>query len=228
VSSRGYGDGGEAPSLKGEGELLRRLRGLGGATAGELAEGLAMPPAAGRAKGWVGRVLERALGASGRDGVDFPELGVELKTLPVDGRGRVKESTFVASATLEAPSEARWDGSRAHAKLRRVLWVVVEAAPVPVGDRRIGHGWLWTPSVEEAELLAADYAEIMGRVALGEPVGGEAGDALQLRPKGRDARARARGTTADGGPAWVPRRAWYLRPWFTQRLLDGRGLRSGP
>src|SRR5688500_18797590 len=84
-----------------ESELMARARALSGMSLAELARqfGIAVPEAQLRAKGWVGQLLERALGATAgsRAKPDFEALGIELKTLPVDGRGQPKESTFVCT-----------------------------------------------------------------------------------------------------------------------------------
>src|SRR5205085_10386128 len=80
-------------------------------------------------KGWAGQLLETALGATAasRAEPDFPQLGIELKTVPIDRRGRPLESCFVASLDLAAP-DRRWETSPVRCKLARVAWVAVEAA----------------------------------------------------------------------------------------------------
>ena len=95
--------------------LLDRARSIAGHTVGELAAQLRMtlPESTTRGKGFVGMLVEDALGASAgsRSEPDFPALGVELKTLPMDARGRVLESTFVATIPLTAISGQDWDRS---------------------------------------------------------------------------------------------------------------------
>ena len=80
-------------------------------------------------KGKVGEQIERALGASGGSTAtwDFPELRVELKTIPLDAsRGAPRESTFVCAVSLADADRAEWATSWVRAKLSRVLWVPVE------------------------------------------------------------------------------------------------------
>ena len=59
-----------------------------------------LPPL--RAKGLAGTLIERALGASAGSTAepDFPALGIELKTIPIDAAGRICESTFVCTIAL--------------------------------------------------------------------------------------------------------------------------------
>src|SRR5262249_39636744 len=92
------------PSPETQAELFARARALAGMTLGAIAEdhGVVAPSELLRAKGWAGQLLERALGASAasRAEPDFQRLGIELKTLPIDARGRPRESTFVCTIAL--------------------------------------------------------------------------------------------------------------------------------
>jgi DNA mismatch repair protein MutH len=87
-----------------EGEVLARARELAGLTLGQIATcfNRSVPQDLRRSKGWVGGLLESALGAtSGSQAIpDFPDLGVEVKTLPLRADGRPKESTYVCTVPL--------------------------------------------------------------------------------------------------------------------------------
>jgi len=149
------------PAPRDEAELRARLTALGGRSLKELADraGLETPPDLRRDKGWVGTLLERTLGATAgsRAEPDFPTLGIELKSLPIDAAGRPVESTFVASLDL-AERDLRWEISPVRKKLARVAWVVVEAAKeIPLAQRRVGAALLWSPSEEEFIELRRDY-----------------------------------------------------------------------
>ena len=71
-----------------EAELLERAHALAGWTLGELGKrvGVDVPESAARAKGLAGTLIETILGATAasRAEPDFQEIGVELKTIPVD------------------------------------------------------------------------------------------------------------------------------------------------
>lgn len=218
-----------------EAELLARAHAIGGRTVIELARALEvpLPPSPKRAKGFVGQLIERALGAGARSRPtpDFLELGVELKTLPVDTRGRVRESTFVCTAPLSRADEQEWASSRVRHKLARVLWVVMEAEPsVPPGRRRVGAAFLWSPSEAEEASLRADWEELMGALGAGdvETIDARRGEVLQIRPKGADAAARTRAFDREGAPLLAPPRGFYLRARFTQSLLASEGLVPAP
>jgi len=218
----------QAPPPRSEEELVRRARALAGWTVGEIAgaHGVALPADTTRAKGLVGQLAERALGASAGslDEPDFVALGIELKTLPVRPDGRPKESTFVCSIRLADLPDTDFEDSLVWKKLRRVLFVPVEADPaLALPARRFGAPLLWSPSSEERAVLQADYERVATLVLRGEveQLTGHLGTYLQVRPKAADSRARRRAPDADDGFIWTGPRGFYLRTRFTARILAG-------
>jgi len=207
-----------------EAQLLERATGLAGRTLSELAEVLETPVPVDlkRHKGWIGQLLEAALGAtaSTRPVPDFEALGVELKTLPVDAMGKPRESTFVCSAALDGSMATRWKDSRVCHKLSIVLWVPVIGGGPP-GERLIGQGILWRPDEAEEAALRADWEELSGLLALGEhwQVDARRGKLLQLRPKAAHSGTLTWTLGREGD--WVREgpRGFYLRPGFTAELL---------
>jgi DNA mismatch repair protein MutH len=215
-----------SPPLSRE-ELLHRARSLDGLTVGELAgrlgQQLGSDPR--RTKGAVGVLVERALGglAGNLDLPDFPELGVELKTIPIDRRGKVCESTYVCAIDLEQLEQEEWPTSRVYRKTACVLWVPVEAAAVEatLSRRHIGSPRLWVPSAKQHAALSADWHALVGRILVGgiEELSGHDGEVLQVRPKAANSAART--------PAWGPEGEWletvplgfYLRARFTEQVL---------
>jgi DNA mismatch repair protein MutH len=209
-----------------EAELFQRARALAGRTLGSIAaeHGSVPPVELVKAKGWAGQLLERALGASAasRAEPDFQHLGVELKSLPVDARGRPRESTFVCTIALSEIGDVEWESSRVWRKLRRVLWLPIEAdRRLLPAERRVGEPLLWSPSAEEESALRFDWEELSGLIGRGavEAITGHLGKWLQVRPKAANGQARRRALDADGvGFATLPR-GFYLRAAFTARLL---------
>jgi DNA mismatch repair protein MutH len=210
-----------------EAELISRVDDLAGRTLREVASAarLRVPAGPGAAtKGWPGQLLEAALGATagGRAAPDFPGLGVELKTVPVDAAGRPRESTFVCVAPLDVVALGDWEGSWVRRKLSRVLWVpLVVADPLP--DTLVGGARLWSPSPAEAALLRADFDELRALLAEGAlaRLDARVGAALQLRPKAADATPAAWATDEDGERVRTVARGFYLRPSFTAAILAG-------
>jgi len=208
-----------------EAELLDRARRLAGCALGRLARDLGRdtPENLRRHKGWIGELLEHALGASAGSlpEPDFPELGVELKTIPVTRRGLPRESTYVCTVPLEAHGET-WQTSWVRRKLNRVLWFPVEAEPdTPLAERRLGTPLLWSPDAEQEDGLRADWEELMDMVCMGglEAITAHHGSWLQIRPKAANARALTAAVGADGAPILTLPRGFYLRPAFTAEIL---------
>jgi len=209
-----------------EAELMQRARALSGCTLAQVAArfGLGAPKDLRRAKGFVGALVERALGANAgsRAAPDFEALGVELKTLPVDATGRVLESTFVCTIPLAQIGDVEWASSWVRRKLARVLWVPVEGErSIPVGARRIGEPLLWSLPPEAEMQLRFDWEELAGIIGRGdvETITGHIGRCLQIRPKARDSHARRRGIDADGARFQTLPRGFYLRATFTSQIL---------
>lgn len=199
---------------------------LAGLSLGELAHRLEVPVPAHlrRDKGWVGQLLELALGASAgsKPEQDFPELGIELKTIPVDSQGKPLETTFVCVAPLTDIAGLSWEHSNVRNKLSRVLWIpVLGERSVAPGARRIGQPLLWTPSREEELLLRQDWEEIMEWISLGrvQEITARHGQVLQLRPKAANGRALTEAVGRQGQPIQTLPRGFYLKTAFTGALL---------
>lgn len=207
--------------------LLARARELGGTTVQAAAERLNLVPPAdlSRHKGWLGQLVEKALGAEGgsRAGPDFARLGVELKTLPILSGCKPAESTFVCTVRLGLVADMEWKDSLVESKLSRVLWIPVEAdKAVPLSQRRFGSPLLWSPSREEEAVLRADWEDLIARIAIGETgsITAHSGKWLQVRPKAAHGRTTRRAINEAGAAYTANPKGFYLRTAFTQRLLD--------
>jgi len=214
-----------------EQELLERVHNLAGLTLAEVARDakIEMPLDLKRNKGWVGLLLERVLGASAssRPEPDFPTLGIELKTLPITSQGKPLETTFVCVAPLTGLVGVNWQNCWLKQKLSKVLWVPIicdtpSEKNIPLGDRRIGSAFIWSPSVEEEQLLAMDWQELTDMIVLGEveKIHGKHGQVLQLRPKAANAKAKTQAFDRNGKPFMTLPRGFYLKTPFTQSLLN--------
>lgn len=206
--------------------LLERARALVGTRVGDLATSLGLSSAgdAVRTKGTPGAILELALGATGGSSKvhDFPELGVELKTIPVDLRGAPVESTYVCTLSLADAETQEWDDSWVRAKLARVLFVPLVAGDgEPWPARRIGAPVLWSPTPEQDAVLRADFDDVVGLVGVGriEELTAHRGRWLQVRPKAAHGRVRTVAWGADGEAIATIPRGFYLRTRFTGAIL---------
>jgi len=208
-----------------EAELLDRCDALAGRTLAEVAEirRVAVPADLRRDKGWIGQLIESVLGATAQSRAvpDFPELGVELKTLPLSPDGRPLQSTYVCTAPLDGSLPTQWEDSWVRGKLSRVLWVpIVGTSEVPVARRVVGAPLLWSPAEAEEDALRQDYEELAGLIARGEfwQLDARRGEWLQIRPKGG---ADDLVWALDDEGEWMrdTPRGFYLRARFTKRLI---------
>ena len=206
--------------------LLERAHNIAGKSLALIAaeQGVAVPARQKQAKGWIGQLLELALGATAksRPEPDFTELGIELKTLPLAKDGKPKESTFVCRIDLRQQSGLTWQNSLVKRKLTKVLWVPVEADPaLSLGERRIGSAILWSPTDQQEAILQADWQELTDMIAMGEleQISAHLGTYLQIRPKAADGKALRRAHNAQGDAIRTLPRGFYLRAHFTRMIL---------
>jgi len=208
-------------------DLLLRADSIAGQTLQELADAfrLAVPQSMAQAKGWVGQLIERHLGAvaGNKPEPDFLNLGIELKTLPYNAKGEPQESTYVCTAPLTAAAaEEEWHTSRLRAKLAHVLWIPVEAdRHIPLPHRKIGAPLLLKLDPQTEMMMRQDWEELMEMLHLGHysKLSAHHGTYLQIRPKAAHSRILRAATNSDGALQWVGPRGFYLRTNFTRRIL---------
>lgn len=207
-------------------QLLSQAQSIAGLTFGELADELhiPVPPDLKRDKGWVGMLLERALGATAGSKAeqDFSHLGVELKTLPINAEGYPLETTFVSLAPLVQNSGVKWENSHVRHKLSCVLWMPIEGGRhIPLRERHIGAPILWKPTAEQEHQLKQDWEELMDLIVLGklDQITARIGEVMQLRPKGANSRAVTKGIGKNGEIIETLPLGFYLRKEFTAQIL---------
>lgn len=214
-------------------QLLVRAQDIAGLTFAEAVEmlnaapsqKLTLPKDLKRNKGWVGQLIEAALGANAGSKAepDFPHLGVELKTIPIDNLGNPLETTFVCVAPLTGLNGVTWEKSHIKQKLSNVLWVPIEGSrDIPLAERHIGTAFLWQPTPEQEQALKQDWEEIMDKIALGEveKITARTGQYLQLRPKAANAKALTEAYGKNGEPIMTLPRGFYLKKEFTKAMLE--------
>lgn len=210
-----------------EEELRGRADALAGRDVSWVADrcGVPVPPDLRRHKGWLGQLLEIALGADGgsEDGPDFRRLGIELKTIPVDDRAHPRESTWVCTAALDGSMETRWEESRVARKLACVLWVpILTREGDTLAGRRIAGPLLWRADPSESKVLRSDWEELSGLIRSGQldRLTARTGEALHLRPKAANSQELVSALDADGNWTQINRKGFYLRRSFTASLIQ--------
>lgn len=212
---------------KTEEELLAKAQWLAGFRLGEIAEllNIPVPPDLRKDKGWVGQLIEVALGAEAGSKAeqDFAHLGIELKTIPINAKGEPLETTFVSLAPLIQNNGVTWQNSHVRHKLQRVLWIPVEGSrQIPLSERHIGQPILWQPSQEQEAKLKQDWEELMELIVLGKlyAINASIGEVLQLRPKGRNSQSLTNAIDQNGNIIQSLPLGFYLRKSFTKEILQ--------
>jgi DNA mismatch repair protein MutH len=215
--------------LQNEGELLERCRLIEGLSYAQLAAlvQLTIPVEPNQRKGWTGLAIELALGttAGTKPIPDFCELGIELKTLPLNEKGKPAESTFVTSIPLLTIHQQDWFTSQCYAKLKRILWLPIEGdRKISFAHRRIGRGFLWSPSQSEETILADDWRELSLMIGTGrlEEISASIGEYLQVRPKAANGKTLCYGFDSEGNKILTLPRGFYLRSSFTEQIIRQR------
>lgn len=204
--------------------LLDRADALAGLTVGEAAAllGVALPADLRHAKGLIGQLVEAALGATAASHAepDFPQLGVELKTVPIGAHGRPREATWVTHARHDPLQPRDWAASTVRERLSQVLFVPVWGEGLPA-TRRFGVPVFWAPTPDEEALLRADWEELTALLIRGEVwmQRGHRGRALQLRPKAAHRDDRVWVVDHEGEWSSTLPLGFYLRAPFVARLL---------
>ncbi|MBA3537765.1 MAG: DNA mismatch repair endonuclease MutH [Tatlockia sp.] len=212
--------------LNNEEELLERCSQIEGLSFLQLAASLQLtiPAESKRRKGWTGMAIELALGttAGNRAKPDFENLGIELKTLPLNENRKPAESTFVTSIPLLTIHQQSWLSSQCYLKLKRVLWLPIEGdITIPFEHRRIGRGFLWSANQSEAKILEEDWSELTSMIATGrlDEINAGLGQYLQIRPKGANAKSLCYHFDSEGTKVLTLPRGFYLRASFTNQIM---------
>jgi DNA mismatch repair protein MutH len=208
-------------------DLMQRAAALAGLTLGEIANtaNVKVPLNFKREKGWTGQLIELCLGASAgsKTQQDFANLGIELKTIPIDEHGKPLETTYVCYAPLTNIAGIEWQTSSVKNKIQQVLWVPIDGRrDVAPQDRCIATPFLWSPDLSQDKQLRADWEELMEMIALGqiENITARHGQYLQLRPKAANGDVLTEATGKNGQVIHTRPRGFYLRKEFTEKILQ--------
>ncbi len=207
-------------------ELQQRCQEITGKTIQQVAYELALEPPANLlvAKGWLGHIVELYLGtsASSKAMPDFPHLGVELKTIPVDARLKPLESTYVCTVQTNMHTTT-WRESWVYKKLRTVLWApVIGSKNTALRDRVFAAPLLWHMDPTTEHILQNDWEELMEMLVLGHAthITARYGTFLHIRPKAAHSKILVPYLDHEGEQYDLVPKGFYLRPAFTQNILQ--------
>ncbi|WP_395496519.1 DNA mismatch repair endonuclease MutH [Arsenophonus endosymbiont of Lipoptena cervi] len=214
-------------SPENEEKLLNNAKNLAGYTIKELANNIdiSMPNNLKCNKGWIGKLLEYYLGASGGNTAkqDFAHIGIELKTIPINYYGKPLETTFICVVPLINNIGITWISSYLRYKLSRILWIPIEGEQrIPLAKRRIASPILWSPSKIQEQWLKQDWEELMDMIVLGniEDITSRHGQFLQIRPKAANSKSLTKGIGRKGQQIMTLPRGFYLKKNFTDIIIS--------
>jgi DNA mismatch repair protein MutH len=175
-------------------------------------------------KGWAGGVLEDVLGVLNKNGceADFPEWGIEVKTLPLSPDFRVLENTFLSKISLPF-TEGCFHRSRLYQKIRCIFWVpLIGERKASLEQRLIGKGFLWQMTAEQYNIFEKDWEELTFFIRNGyfSDISAHLGQALHIRPKARSSYEKVRISLSNQITTQIVPIGFYLRRSFTQNLLN--------
>jgi len=204
-------------------ELQELCQQIAGKSIGEIASNLQspMPRDLQYTKGWLGQLIEKALGATGGSHAvhDFPELKIELKTIPIKSNNTPIESTYVCTVKTNESSIA-WHDSWVYNKLKKVIWVPIESEQ-SLPDRVIREPIFWEMDLATEEILRTDWEELMEMLQLGygQQLTAKFGEYLHIRPKAANSKVLVDYIDQNGNPTKIVPKGFYLRTKLTKSIL---------
>ena len=208
-------------------ELQQRLNGILGKSISELSLQVKMPLPIDtvHGKGFTGEVIEACLGASAQNLPipDFPYLGLELKIIPLDSNFKALESTFLCHAPLTNIRGLTFENSALYTKIKRVLFVLVNATrDLTFEDRKVLGFFFYTPTQDELQTLKSDFDELYEMVKTGyvDSINARIGQIIQMRPKGADGKALTECIGPEGEIIRTRPRGFYMRRAYTQIIIN--------
>ena len=206
-------------------ELEKRFKTITGLTIYEIADilNVYIPNNLKKYKGFIGLLLEKYLGAtaSNKPQPDFINLGIEMKTLPLNKNIQPKESTYICKVPL-TNDNSNWEKSRVIKKLSHVLWVPFEASEhIPLKKRKFAMPFLWKPNKKEKDILKQDWEELTSAMYMGGmcTLSAKQGTYLQVRPKAPNSNVLINTIDYDGYTVKTVPKGFYLKTKFTKQII---------
>lgn len=220
-----------SPAPKTLGQLLAYCQAIAGKTVAQVAQKHAVELIDNLQfnRGWLGNLIELALGAQAgsKPTQDFIELGVELKTLAITPTGGAKSDVFVSSLPTNSYMMQAWETSHVFYKLKKILFVPVESNPeVPLGQRRIGKAFFWSPNAQELEQMRQDWELIMQILTQHDynALKSNVGKLLCVRVKALNSKQNVASKDLDGFNLNLPPLSFYLRRSFLNEILKTKNI----
>ncbi|WWO97145.1 MAG: DNA mismatch repair endonuclease MutH [Candidatus Dasytiphilus stammeri] len=213
---------------KDEKTLLTRANVLAGFTLNEVADSIRIKLK--YHKGWVGMLMEKYLGADAgnKSEPDFTNLGIELKTIPIDLYGKPLENTFICTVSLSLKIIGMtWNNCSVRKKIKRILWIPIEGnKKISLGRRKIGTPFFWSPTVQQEYYLRLDWEDFMDSITWGNihNISARNGEYLQIKTKSSSQKYYTQGYDKNGQRIRTRTQGFYFKKIFTTMILKNQFL----
>lgn len=182
-------------------------------------------------KGASGLIVESLLGIenNNRPGADLPEIGCEIKILPLqknrDGVIKAKEPTAIQMINYMEVAKETWETAKLRGKIALTFWVVYlakkDGKSLNQNDYIIVDYFLDHPSDFQNGKFKKDWEEIQEYIKTGraDQLSCSMGEYLEPKTKGANNQDKTDAPDGKGGTIKARRRAFYYKKNYTDTAI---------
>lgn len=182
-------------------------------------------------KGASGLIVENLLGIrnNNRDEADIPEIGCEIKILPLqrnrNGDIKAKEPTAIQMINYMEVSQETWETAKLRNKINLTFWVAYLAKKDGIAlnqnDYVIVDYFLDHPTDVQNGVFRQDWEEIRRYIVEGraDRLSCSMGVYLEPKTKGANNRDKTQAPDGQGGTLMARRRAFYYKKHYTNTAI---------
>ena len=182
-------------------------------------------------KGASGLIVEKLLGIenNNRDGADIPEIGCEIKILPLqqnrNGEIKAKEPTAIQMINYIEVAQETWETAKLRGKIALTFWVVYlakkDGRALNQNDYVIVDYFLDHPDDVQNGIFKNDWEEIQNYIKTGraDELSCSMGEYLEPKTKGRNNLDKTDAPDGRGGTIRARRRAFYYKKNYTNTAI---------
>ena len=175
-------------------------------------------------KNALAMIARRMMGApeGKRDIKELQKMGILLKLVRIDERGRPKEDTsFPKMDFLEVVNET-WEDSTLRDQVSHIMFVVFRQVGEDVEGAKLEGAFLWRPSDAQERTMKSEWEKFLHHIrtrTLAERPQATHTQILHIRPHARDG---ADCTPLPGGGEWVKSSFWLNKDFVSRLIADHR------
>lgn len=182
-------------------------------------------------KGTSGLIVEELLGIenNNRDEADIPEIGCEIKSLPLqknkNGIIKAKEPTAIQMINYIEVANETWETAKLRGKITLTFWVVYLAKEngkaLNQNDYVIIDYFLDHPNDIQNNIFKKDWEEIQKYIQTGraDELSCKMGEYIEPKTKGKNNQDKTDAPDGKGGIIQARRRAFYYKKNYTNSSI---------